>query len=111
MEKTATLVKKMDDGEELYRMNPPLLDVRAIRADKLANAGKFDADYSEGNSYEYVVVSVRDLVDISDTETFIFPGNEDGRITGWGKLPGSFRGSPSISISDALENAGYTVVA
>ena len=90
MEKTATFVEEMDDGKELYHMEPPL------------------ADYSEENTHEFVIVSAV-VAMFSGPETYIFPADVSGEITDWGELPGSFKGE--LSVKTALENAGYTVVA
>jgi len=40
-------------------------------------------------------------------ETYIFPADEDGNITSWGELNGSFRGS--LDHEKALRNAGYQI--
>lgn len=60
----------------------------------------------DGNKYEYVVVSAVD-VPFSGPETYIFGADENGGITDWMELPGSFRGA--LDHNEALEGAGYTV--
>jgi hypothetical protein len=60
----------------------------------------------EGNKYEYVVVSAVD-VPFSGPETYIFGADENGGITDWMELPGSFRGD--LDHEEALKGAGYTV--
>jgi len=81
--KTATFVKNLDNftgDARLYKLDPPM----------------------DGN--QYVVVSAT-IVPFSGPETCIFPSNEDGKVTSWGELYGSFRGG--LDHQQALENAGY----
>ena len=54
---------------------------------------------------KFVVVSATD--GYSGPETYIFPADRQGRVTHWGELAGSFRGS--LDHEKALRNAGYTV--
>lgn len=61
--------------------------------------------YGTDEVFTYVIVS--GVVAYSGPETYIFPSNEEGKITDWGELHGSFRGE--IDHVQALENAGYTV--
>lgn len=90
-------IKQLDDfrGEAwLFRMEPP----------------------HEGR--EYVVVSavtpkpsgnpaLDTIPGILDPETFIFPAKQDGTVTEWLELPGSFLGA--MDIPQALRNAGYEI--
>lgn len=60
----------------------------------------------EGGSLpEYVVVSAVDSPYVY--ETYIFPSDENGTITDWMELDGSYKGGTDIDL--ALENAGYEV--
>lgn len=85
--KTARLMRVMDRNEvgalwHLYKMDPPL----------------------EGAAW--VVVSAADVM-FSGPETYIFPADEDGHITDWFELDGSYRGG--LDHEHALALAGYTV--
>lgn len=75
-----------------YRLSPPLV--------------------SEGwegtETHRYVVVSASDRPDFGICETYIFPCDETGKITGWLELPGSFQGG--LDHEAALQGAGYVVV-
>ncbi len=53
---------------------------------------------------EYVVVSAVVAL-YSGPETYIFPADETGHITGYGELDGSYRGG--LSHETALRDAGY----
>jgi hypothetical protein len=83
--KVATLVRdnlpNFNGKAQLYRLSPPLGDI------------------------EYVVVSA--VVAYSGPETYIFPADESGEVTGWCELHGSFRGE--LDHAAALEGAGYEV--
>lgn len=59
------------------------------------------------DGHNIVVVSATN-VPYSGPETYIFPGDDTGKITGWGELEGSYKGG--LDHTKALENAGYTVV-
>lgn len=72
----------------LYKLNPPL------------------KDYSE-KEHEFVVVSSAE-VPFSGPETYIFPANENGKVTSWGELECSERGV--YDHATALGNAGYKIV-
>jgi hypothetical protein len=83
---TATPLKTLDHftGEAvLYRLDPPLPDSGA-----------------------YVVVSAT-VAPFSGPETYIFTANEDGEVTEWLELPGSFRGG--LDHEQALRGLGYTI--
>ena len=41
------------------------------------------------------------------TETYIFPADKTGEVTGWGELEGSMKGV--VDHAAALSNAGYTI--
>jgi hypothetical protein len=56
---------------------------------------------------EYVAVSGTD-VPFSGAETYIFKSDENGKVSEFGELPGSFRGE--INHVRALKNAGYEVL-
>ena len=57
--------------------------------------------------HEYVVVSATFAM-FSGPETYIFPATENGEVTDWGELNGSYRGD--FDHDKALKNAGYKVV-
>lgn len=86
----ATLLKanlttgRADADRALYRLDPPL------------------------DGHELVIVSAVPHVFGGPPETYIFPGNEDGEVTDWVELEGSFRGA--MDHARALAGAGYTVV-
>lgn len=63
--------------QALYRLNPPY-EVRDWN-DELEQVT------------EYVVVSSICAM-FSGPETYIFPADENGEVTSWGELPGSYRG-------------------
>ena len=92
--KTATFIKQLDgfNGDaRLFKLNPPI------------NESYWD---EVPKSHEYVIVSaVRAM--FSGPETYIFPANENGEVTSFGELPGSFRGG--LDHEEALNNAGYDV--
>lgn len=73
-----------DIQQKLYRLEPP------------AN-----------RDVQYVVVSGAD-VPFSGPETYIFRSDEDGKITDWLEMRGSFRGD--IDHARALSGLGYTEV-
>jgi hypothetical protein len=70
------------DRQTLYEMTPPL----------------------EGN--RFVVVSAAH-VPYSGPETYIFPADEDGEVTTFRELDGSYKGG--LSHKKALEDAGYVI--
>lgn len=86
--KTATLIKPVSPGKKLYRLSEPLRD-------------------GEGNPHTYVVVSAADVM-LTGPETYIFPANENGEITDFGDLPGSYRGD--FDHVRALSGAGYRIL-
>lgn len=85
MKKTAKFIKdkisEVGAIQRLYKMTPPL----------------------EG--HEYVIVSAVNAM-FSGPETFIFPADENGKITNFFELDGSFKGS--LEHKEALDNAGYS---
>lgn len=95
MNGTATEIRGKTEGKgtgemRLFRLDPPMGD-----------------EYIDEGPIEYVVVSAT-IAMFSGPETYIFPANEEGEITSWGELNGSYRGG--LSHEAALANAGYTVV-
>lgn len=82
----ATLIKdslpKFNGSAALYKCDPPL----------------------DGNGF--VVVSATVAL-YTGPETYIFPANQDGDITGWTELDGSYRGD--LDHAQALSGAGYEV--
>lgn len=82
----ATLIKdnlpKFNVSAALYKLAPPL----------------------DGN--EFVIVSAAE-VPYTGPETYIFPASEDGQITDWRELDGSFRGG--LDHAEALAGAGYQI--
>lgn len=93
-EKVATFVtkaKKMRGDAACYRLSPPMVDT--------------DWRGTEAH-HEYVIVSANDVM-FSGPETYIFPGDEEGNVTDWGELPGSFKGD--LDHERALSGAGYVL--
>lgn len=88
MNHTATFrsnLSRFTGDARLYKLSPPL------------------------SGTEFVVVSaVRRALDTGVPETYIFQSDEDGRVTSWGELPGSFRGDTDHV--EALRRAGYSIV-
>jgi hypothetical protein len=84
--KTAALVLNLPfngaSRQSLYRFDPP----------------------HEGN--EFCVVSATDVF-CSGPETYIFPSDASGKITDWGELDGSIRGT--LKHEDAISEAGYII--
>jgi hypothetical protein len=78
----------------LYKLDPPISEPDWEDEDVI-------------NQHEYVVVSAV-VACIGGPETYIFPADENGEITDWGELKGSFQGALDHEL--ALANAGYTVV-
>jgi hypothetical protein len=96
--KTAHHVRDLtEDGSvALYRMSPPMLNER------------FDhetGEYIETRD-EYVVASAV-TVFWSGPETYLFSADEDGEVTDWVELAGSFRGA--LDHAKALAGAGYVI--
>lgn len=94
--KTATLVKDRLEGfrghAALYRLDPPI-------------------EY-ESERHEHVVVSSVTIPDygglgVGGPEAYIFPASPEGKVTGWGELPGSLNGT--LDHAEALRDAGYEV--
>lgn len=95
--KTATLIaaplENFQGGAALYRLTPEWVI----------------PDYDDPNTVEvieYVVVSA--VVAYSGPETYIFAAMEDGTVTSWIDLPGSFQGG--LDHEEALKGAGYQIV-
>ncbi len=64
-----------------------------------------------GKSYDEDFKPVSDVVVSAVTgwahETYIFPADENGKVTAWGELPGSIKGTTSHE--EALKEAGYAI--
>lgn len=56
--------------------------------------------------HRYVIVSATDYLD-GEAETYIFPASRYGKVTEWGELAGSHKGT--FSHKKALELAGYEI--
>lgn len=76
----------------LYRLDPPLQD--------------YDWDDLPTDKHEFVVVSAAEVM-FSGPETLILPATPDGKVSDWGELPGSGKGT--LSHETALSKAGYAV--
>ena len=74
----------------LYRMVPPL-------------KGYSRDDDDEAPAHEYVVASA--VANGWVHETYLLPADADGKVTDWGELPGSVKGTTDHH--DALSGAGY----
>jgi peroxiredoxin len=89
---TAKLIKVLHKDlrrhQSLYKLDPPYLDDPEL------------------DGVEYVVVSA--VNDRLAHETYISPADEEGNITSWGELDGSFRGA--MDHERALKGMGYEVV-
>jgi len=96
-EMTARFIKAVNEqsrgAQRLYELDPPLAEE------------PWDDDQPVKH-HRYVVVSA--VVAYSGPETYIFPADEEGAITDWGELEGSFRGA--LNHEAALQGAGYDVV-
>jgi hypothetical protein len=92
--KTARFIKEQVSPvgavQRLYQLSEPI--------------AKYGAD---GDSGPYVIVSGVWAM-FSGPETYIFPADATGKVTDWGELEGSFRGS--IDHERALRAAGYDIV-
>lgn len=65
----------------------------------------------EGNALvrkHHMVMLSQLCAPFSGWETYIFPVDENGEVTDWGELPGSYRGY--INHEELLKSLGYTVV-
>jgi hypothetical protein len=85
MTNKATFIKDLTGyggAAKLYKCKPPL----------------------EGN--DFVIVSAA-RVPYSGPETYIFPSDNEGNVTDYGELEGSYRGG--LDHHKALNNAGYKV--
>jgi hypothetical protein len=65
-----------------------------------------DAKLYNTTDQGYLIVSAV-VVPYTGPETYIFPADEDGEITDWLELDGSFRGG--LDHEAALVGAGYTL--
>lgn len=83
-------------------------DWRAYELDPPLKTTRWDGDSNTEVDVEvkYVVVSAV-VAMFSGPETFIFPGDADGKIVDWGELDGSFRGG--LDHERALSNIGYKI--
>jgi hypothetical protein len=92
MTKVAQQIKFLDGfrgAAALFKLMPPMVV----------------ADYDDTvETHEFVVVSAVNAP-FSGPETYIFPADADGKVTSYGELEGSFRGS--LDMWQALRNAGY----
>ena len=87
----ATLVKVLGEHhprQELFACDPPMRDYNS-------------------REHRYVVASAIVARDTGKPETYFFPADKDGKIVGWGELPGSRRGTLDIDV--VLGEAGYEV--
>jgi len=87
---TATFVKDvhgMRGKVKMFRLDPPLSGYGGIEA-------------------SLALVSAVEV--LGEPETYIFACNEDGKVTEWMELPGSYRGG--LSHERALRNAGYDTI-
>ena len=88
MKKQATYLREADGftgDARLYRLSEPLEDS------------------------SYVIVSaVPFAFDTGMAETYLFSANEEGDVTSWSDLDGSFQGA--MDHARALANAGYEIV-
>jgi len=58
---------------------------------------------------DFIVSSFNHVSEVwSEKETFLFLANEDGEITNWLELPGSFRGDHDHG--RAISGAGFTLI-
>ncbi len=94
--KTATFIRAIvgcQGDQRLYRLSDPL------------RKSFFDESDSEIGAQEFVIVSAATV--LGEPETYIFAASEDGAVTNWGELPGSFKGA--LDHEEALRGAGYVV--
>lgn len=99
---TATLIQDNLPGYKghaaLFKLSPPM-------------EGHADWD-DNGNktipTHEFVVLSATIAFDHGSAETFIFPADKKGKVTNWGELPGSMRGT--LDHDYILWRKGYQVV-
>lgn len=98
--KTATEIPYTPSGErgdwKLYKLDPPM---KYERWDDDTNDGYIEKET------EHIIVSA--AIVFGEPETYIFPSDENGSVTSWGEMPGSFKGA--LDHEEALRNAGYTV--
>ena len=69
-----------------------------------ANQGLFRCDPPLAG-HEFVVASANTVC--GRPETYLFPADESGQITGWSELPGSLK--DTLDWGDAFGSAGYEV--
>ena len=95
MNEKATFIRDLDGftGEaKLYKLDPPMEET--------------DFDNEVVGRHKYVVVSAT-VAMFTGPETYIFPSDENGNVTSWGELEGSYRGG--LDHETALKNAGYSI--
>lgn len=100
MKKVATeLGRHADKTNEMvveqrwFRPDPPLVDA--------------SWDYKQQTEHSLVLCSASNVI-FSGPETYIFPCDESGEITGWSELDGSKRGV--LNCYRVLEDLGYEIV-
>lgn len=95
--RVATFLRQADGfmgDARVFRLDPPFVYVQ------------WGADSGVMKDAEYVVVSGV-VATFSGPETYIFQSDEDGDVTSWVELKGSFRGA--IDHAEALRGMGYEV--
>lgn len=87
---TATFIKQLNGISQgrVYRLDPPLISEQDYRS----------------NPVEFVWVSAV-TVPFSGPETYIFASDENGAVSTWLELEGSYKGS--LDHAEALAGAGY----
>ena len=96
VEGVATKIKDMDWPRKgggvatLYRVDPPMPH----------------DPWRDTRPSEYVIVS-SNIVLMDGPETYIFSAGENGEITCWGEMDGSFKGA--LDHTRALAGAGYRI--
>lgn len=98
---TATLVQDNLSGFKghaaLFKLSPPM------------ESTDWDDDSNKLTlKHDFVVLSSVIAFDHGSAETFIFPANAEGKVTNWGELPGSQRGT--LDHDYILWRKGYQVV-
>jgi hypothetical protein len=80
---SAILIKDFNNGKAVYGVKPPMKDY-------------------DDQDVEIVLISA------AHGETYIFPADIDGKVTDWGELPGSQKGT--LSHQKVLNDAGYDII-
>ena len=94
----AILVREVEGFKgdaRLYRLEPPM------------SARRFDGNKYVERPVPLVIVSATNVPFGGGPETYVFEANEDGEVTNWGELDGSFKGG--LDHAEALRGAGYEV--